>query len=148
MEQLRIKLKEGLTEPVIKSLLDDLRDKKVLGNEEIEEIVQKTKPRADQARDLIDGVSRKGTKASEIMLACLKNRDIYLYNSLNIDNHLAIPERGATCSPAPTAHSTTGTVTRNISNHIYFSFKDVITFPLSVQFYSLKKNHFFLKTCL
>uniref|UniRef100_A0A8C1VPN5 Caspase-8 n=1 Tax=Cyprinus carpio TaxID=7962 RepID=A0A8C1VPN5_CYPCA len=107
LEQLRIKLKEGLTEPIIKSLLDDLRDKKVLGNEEIEEIVQKTKPRADQARDLIDGVSRKGTKASEIMLACLKNRDIYLYNSLNIDNHLAIPERGATCSPAPTAHSTT-----------------------------------------
>lgn len=107
LEQLRIKLKEGLTEPVIKSLLDDLRDKKVLGNEEIEEIVQKTKPRADQARDLIDGVSRKGTKASEIMLACLKNRDNCLYDNLNIDSHLAIPERGATCSPAPTAHSTT-----------------------------------------
>uniref|UniRef100_A0A673GFC5 CARD domain-containing protein n=1 Tax=Sinocyclocheilus rhinocerous TaxID=307959 RepID=A0A673GFC5_9TELE len=92
LEQLRIKLKEGLTEAVIKNLLDDLRVKKVLGNEEIEEIVQKTKPRADQARDLIDGVSRKGTKASEIMLVQL---------------HEAF------------------------SNHVYFSFKYVITFPLS-----------------
>ncbi|XP_016321787.1 caspase-8-like isoform X3 [Sinocyclocheilus anshuiensis] len=107
LEQLRIKLKEGLTEAVIKNLLDDLRVKKVLGNEEIEEIVQKTKPRADQARDLIDGVSRKGTKASEIMLACLKDRDNCLSDNLNIDSHLAIPERGATCSPAPAPHSTT-----------------------------------------
>lgn len=107
LEQLRIKLKDGFTEAVIKNLLDDLRDKKVLGNEEIEEIVQKTKTRADQARDLIDGVRRKGTKASEIMLTCLKDRDNCLYDNLNIDSHLAIPETGATCSPAPTAHSTT-----------------------------------------
>lgn len=107
LEQLRIKLKEGLTEAVIKNLLDDLRDKKVLGNEEIEEIVQKTKTRADQARDLVDGVRRKGTKASEIMFTCLKERDNCLYDNLNIDSHLAFPERGATCSPAPTPHSTT-----------------------------------------
>ncbi|XP_043095770.1 caspase-22 [Puntigrus tetrazona] len=107
LEQLRIKLKEGLTEAVIKNLLDDLRDEKVLGKEEIEEIVQKTKTRADQARDLIDGVSRKGTKASEIMLKCLKDRDNCLYDNLNIDSCLEIPETGATCSPAPTPHSTT-----------------------------------------
>ncbi|XP_052412135.1 caspase-22 isoform X2 [Carassius gibelio] len=105
LEQLRIQLKDGLTEAVIKNLLDDLQDKKVLGNEEIEEIVQKTKTRADQARDLIDGVRRKGRKASEIMLTCLKDRDNYLYKNLNID-HLAIPERGATSSP-PTPQSTT-----------------------------------------
>ncbi|XP_059405270.1 caspase-22 [Carassius carassius] len=106
LEQLRIQLKDGLTEAVIKNLLDDLRAKKVLGNEEIEEIVQKTKARADQARDLIDGVSRKGRKASEIMLTCLKDRDNCLYDNLNIDSHLVIPERGATSSP-PTPQSTT-----------------------------------------
>ncbi len=100
-----------MTEAVIKSLLDDLQDKKVLGKEETEEISQKTKTRADQARDLIDGVSRKGTKASEIMFTSLMSRDIYLYNNLNIKSLLAIPEAGATCSPAPTPHSTTGTVT-------------------------------------
>lgn len=100
-----------MTEAVIKNVLDDLLDKKVLGKEEIEEIMQKTKTRADQARDLIDGVSRKGTKASQIMLTCLEKTDNCLYNDLNINSYLAIPETGATCSPAPTPHSTTGTVT-------------------------------------
>ncbi|KAF4112841.1 caspase-22 isoform X2 [Onychostoma macrolepis] len=107
LKKLRTDLRDGLTEAVIKNLLDDLQDKNVLGSEEIEVIVQKTKTRADQVRDLIDGVSRKGTKASEIMFTCLKDRDNYLYDNLNIDSLLAIPEAGATCSPTPTPHSTT-----------------------------------------
>lgn len=107
LRQLRNQLRDGLTEAVIKNLLDDLQDKKVLGSEEVEVIVQKTQTRADQARDLIDGVSRKGTKASEIMFTCLKDIDNCLYDNLNIDSRLAIPEAGATSSPTPTPHSTT-----------------------------------------
>lgn len=68
LDNCRIQLRDGLTVPVIKSLLDDLREDKVLGSEEIEEILQKTKTRTDQARDLIDYVRRKGRKASEILL--------------------------------------------------------------------------------
>ncbi|KAK7164275.1 hypothetical protein R3I94_002862 [Phoxinus phoxinus] len=101
LENCRIQLRDGLTEAVIKSLLDDLRAENVLGTEEIEEILQKTKTRTDQARDLIDSVKRKGRKASEILLKCLEKRDEHLYKSLNIDRHLAIQETGATSSHIP-----------------------------------------------
>lgn len=93
--------------PVIKSLLDDLREDKVLGSEEIEEILQKTKTRTDQARDLIDYVRRKGRKASEILLKSLEKRDKLFYEGLNIDSYSAIQETGATSSHIPI---TTGTV--------------------------------------
>ncbi|KAK9974771.1 hypothetical protein ABG768_022848 [Culter alburnus] len=98
LEKIRIQLRDGLSEPVIKCLLDDLREKNVLNTGEIEEIVQKTKTRTDQARDLIDCVKRKGMKASEILLKCLEKRDEYLYKSLNIDSHSEIPETGVTSS--------------------------------------------------
>ncbi|XDV21123.1 hypothetical protein PO909_026292 [Leuciscus waleckii] len=101
LETLRIQLRDGLTEPVIKNLLDDLRAENVLGTEEIEEIVQKTKTRTDQARDLIDYVRKKGRKASEILLQSLKIRDKHFYESLDIDSHLAIQETGATSSHIP-----------------------------------------------
>ncbi|KAK2911147.1 hypothetical protein Q8A67_003280 [Cirrhinus molitorella] len=107
LEQLRNELIQGLSEPIINSLLDDLQENKVLGNEEIEVIRQKMKTRSDQARDLIDGVRKKGSKASELMFTSLKNRDNCLYENLKIDSHLAIPETRATCSPAPMPHNTT-----------------------------------------
>lgn len=71
----------------------------MLGTDEIEEI--KTKTRADQARDLIDYVRKKGRKASEILLKSLKENDKHLYESLNIDSHSAIQETGATSSHIP-----------------------------------------------
>jgi len=98
LEKCRIKLRDGLTEPVIKSLSDHLQEENVLGKEEVEEILQRTKTRTDQARDLIDSVVRKGSKASEILLKCLEKRDKYVYDSLNIDSYSAIQEAGVTSS--------------------------------------------------
>ncbi|XP_056116037.1 caspase-22 [Rhinichthys klamathensis goyatoka] len=98
LEKCRIELRDGLTEAVIKSLSDDLRKENVLGKEEIEEILQKTKTRTDQARDLIDSVGKKGRKASEILLKWLEKRDKHFYESLNIDGYSAIQEAGATSS--------------------------------------------------
>ncbi|XP_048043291.1 caspase-22 [Megalobrama amblycephala] len=100
LEKIRIRLRDGLTVPVIKCLLDDLQEKKVLNCGEIEEIAQ-TKTRSDQARDLVDFVKKKGPKASEILLKCLEIQDEHLYNSLNIDGHSEIPETGVTSSNIP-----------------------------------------------
>lgn len=96
-----------MTEPVIKSLLDDLGKENVLGTEEIEEIRHKTKTRTDQARDLIDYVRKKGRKASEILLKSLEKTDKHFYEGLNIVSYSAIQETGATSSHIPI---TAGTV--------------------------------------
>lgn len=102
LENLRIPLIKGLSERVINGLLDDLQEKRVFGEEEIEDIQQKMKTRTDQARHVIDGVKRKGVKASEIMLTCLKTRDCHLYDTLGIDRLLApVPETEATPSQLP-----------------------------------------------
>ncbi|XP_051750962.1 caspase-22 isoform X2 [Ctenopharyngodon idella] len=101
LEKNRIQLIDGLSEPVIKHLLDDLRGENVVNSGESEEIVQKTKTRTDQARDLIDCVKRKGRKASEILLKCLEKRDECVYKNLNMDGHSKIPETAVTSSHIP-----------------------------------------------
>ncbi|XP_056313606.1 caspase-22 [Danio aesculapii] len=109
LENLRIPLIKGLSERVINGLLDDLQQNRVFGEEEIEDIQQKMKTRTDQARHVIDDVKRKGVKASEIMLTCLKTRDAHLYDTLDIDRLLApVPETEATPSQLP---ETTGCYT-------------------------------------
>lgn len=88
MEELRISLKDGLTEAVIKNLVDDLRMGEVLNRDETEDILQKTKNRPDQARYLIDSVKVKGREASKRFFASLEKNDITLYNTLTIANRL------------------------------------------------------------
>ncbi|XP_067295293.1 caspase-22 [Pseudorasbora parva] len=101
LKKCRIQLRDGLTDALIKNLLDDLLENNVIGSEEIEDIMQKTKTRTDQARDLIDNVRRKGRKASEILLNCLEKQDKFLYESLNIDSHPEISETRAHSSHLP-----------------------------------------------
>lgn len=108
MEKVRIQLIAGLSEALIKGLLDDLEGNDVVNRGETEEIVQKTKTRTDQARDLIDCVKRKGRKASEILFQCLEKRDKFVYKELNIDSHSVIPVTSS--DPPVMSGSTTGTV--------------------------------------
>ncbi|XP_073808219.1 caspase-22 [Danio rerio] len=99
LENLRPDLIKGLSERVINGLLDDLQQKRVFGEEEIEVIQHRMKTRADQARHVIDDVKRKGVKASEIMLASLKTRDPHLYDTLGIERLLVpVPETELTPS--------------------------------------------------
>nr|XP_055054853.1 caspase-1-A-like [Misgurnus anguillicaudatus] len=88
LEELRNDLIEGLTEAVIRDLVDDLRKEKVLNKNETEDILHITKTRADQARDLIDSVKMKGYDASETMFNSLEKRDTTLHNKLQIRQRL------------------------------------------------------------
>ncbi|XP_076838094.1 caspase-7-like [Brachyhypopomus gauderio] len=84
LKRVRIQLKESLTEPVIKQLLDDLKDEKVLGEEEVESILQQNLQRADQARCMIDSVTKKGHNASRILIDKLQKRDNIVYDKVGL----------------------------------------------------------------
>ncbi|XP_036412129.1 caspase-22 [Colossoma macropomum] len=99
LADVRTDLKDGLTLPVIKQLLDDLRKERVLNEEEAETILDSNAARADKARDLIDSVRKKGRVASEIMIVKLKVHDEHLYNKLELGKHV----RSACGKPAPEA---------------------------------------------
>lgn len=98
LEKLRIDLKDGLTEAVIKNLADDLRNGEVLNKDETEEVLHRTKTRPDQARDLIDSVRVKGCEASERFFAFLEKCDKTLYKNLKIASLLEalLPKATAT----------------------------------------------------
>ena len=61
--------------PVIKGLLDDLWQKKLLSTEEKDFVMEKENIKTDRARCLIDMVIGKGETASKEMIASIKKRD-------------------------------------------------------------------------
>uniref|UniRef100_A0A8C8I7C9 CARD domain-containing protein n=1 Tax=Oncorhynchus tshawytscha TaxID=74940 RepID=A0A8C8I7C9_ONCTS len=73
---------DSVTKPVIKQLLDDLLEDKVLNDEETESVTGENSTRAEQARCLIDMVRRKGSKASDKMISRVQERDPGLHNKL------------------------------------------------------------------
>ncbi|XP_076837161.1 caspase-7-like isoform X2 [Brachyhypopomus gauderio] len=84
LQRVRIQLKESLTETVIKQLLDDLKEETVLGDEEVESILQQNPQRADRARCLIDSVKKKGPTASRILIEKLQKFDKNVYDKLEL----------------------------------------------------------------
>uniref|UniRef100_A0AAY5ECG3 CARD domain-containing protein n=1 Tax=Electrophorus electricus TaxID=8005 RepID=A0AAY5ECG3_ELEEL len=86
LERVRTELKDSLTDSVIKQLLDDLNDEKVLGEEEVESVLQQNPLRADRARCLIDSVKKKGPRACQILLEKLQKRDENVYDKLQLDD--------------------------------------------------------------
>ncbi|KAM9453947.1 caspase a-like isoform 1-T1 [Salvelinus alpinus] len=75
---------DSVTKPVIKQLLDDLLEDKVLNDEETESVTEENSTRAEQARCLIDMVRKKGSKASEKMIARIQERDPVLYDKMSL----------------------------------------------------------------
>uniref|UniRef100_A0A8K9VGM3 Caspase-1 n=1 Tax=Oncorhynchus mykiss TaxID=8022 RepID=A0A8K9VGM3_ONCMY len=73
---------DSVTKPVIKQLLDDLLEDKVLNDEETESVTEENSTRAEQARCLIDMVRKKGSKASDKMIARVQERDPGLYDKM------------------------------------------------------------------
>ncbi|XP_056466650.1 uncharacterized protein LOC130405536 isoform X8 [Gadus chalcogrammus] len=61
--------------PVIKGLLDDLWQQKLLSTEDMDSVMEKGKIKADMARCLIDMVIGKGENASKEMIDSMKKRD-------------------------------------------------------------------------
>ncbi|XP_041929968.1 caspase a-like [Alosa sapidissima] len=93
----RVKFVEKVTTPVLKQLLDDLNDDRVLNEEEMESVFEENKARADRARCLIDMVRKKGNKSSERMIKRIQERDENLYGELS----LSVMASGTTAPAAP-----------------------------------------------
>ena len=78
----RTKFVENVSAPVLKQLLDDLNEGRVLKEEEMESVIEEHKARTDKARCLIDMVRKKGEKSSKKMIEYIKERDENLYDVL------------------------------------------------------------------
>ncbi|XP_059904900.1 NACHT, LRR and PYD domains-containing protein 12-like isoform X4 [Gadus macrocephalus] len=83
LERIRSEFVKGVSEPVIKGLLDDLWQQKVFSSEE-KDYVMAERTKADQARCLIDMVMGKGERASQAMIDSMKKRDEHLCSTLGL----------------------------------------------------------------
>ncbi|XP_043960950.1 uncharacterized protein LOC122824387 [Gambusia affinis] len=77
LKETRTRIIDGISEPVLQSLLDKLLEKKVLSDSE-REAVEAEKIRGDKARVLVDTVRRKGAAASSEMIRFLCELDPFL----------------------------------------------------------------------
>ncbi|XP_067393829.1 caspase-1-like isoform X2 [Emydura macquarii macquarii] len=83
---------ESVNRAVLSTLLDDLLQRQVLNEEEVEEVRESCGRTRDQARCLIDGVRRKGARASEIFIERLWVRDSHLATNLGLGAPSGVPE--------------------------------------------------------
>lgn len=82
LEKLRKTFVEKVSKEIVKQLLDDLEDDKILNSGEAEAIIEENPRTTDKARKLIDNVRRKGDKASNRLIHHLQMRDATLHEEL------------------------------------------------------------------
>ncbi|XP_054901665.1 caspase a-like isoform X1 [Poeciliopsis prolifica] len=90
LTRVRGRFVEKVSKALIKQLLDDLLEDRLLNEGETDSVLEDNTGKADMARCLIDMVRKKGDKASRKMIEHLENRDPTLYSEL-----------GLTCKPTP-----------------------------------------------
>ena len=84
LSRVRTKFIEKVSKALIRSLLDDLLEARVLNQGESEEILEENCGRPDQARCLIDIVRKKGDPASNKMIDFINGRDKLLHAELGL----------------------------------------------------------------
>ncbi|XP_056460849.1 NLR family CARD domain-containing protein 3-like isoform X7 [Gadus chalcogrammus] len=89
LRRIRSEFVKGVSDPVIKGLLDDLYHHEVFSSEEKDSVMEEQRSRADQARCLIDMVIAKGERASQMMIDGIKERDKHLCINLGLSSSLA-----------------------------------------------------------
>uniref|UniRef100_A0A8C8RGM7 Caspase-1 n=1 Tax=Pelusios castaneus TaxID=367368 RepID=A0A8C8RGM7_9SAUR len=82
---------ESVSRAVLSNLLDDLLEHRVVNEEEVEEVKEGCSRTRDQARCLIDGVRKKGARASEIFIEHLFVRDSHLATNLGLGAPSGVP---------------------------------------------------------
>lgn len=82
LEKLRKTFVEKVSNEIVKHLLDDLEDDKVLNFREAEAIIEVNRRATDRATKLIDNVRKKGNGASNRLIHHLKTRDPFLHEEL------------------------------------------------------------------
>ncbi|CAL8334778.1 unnamed protein product [Boreogadus saida] len=88
LRRIRSEFVEGVSDPVIKGLLDDLYHHKVFKCSEEKDHVMAGSTKADQARCMIDMVIGKGERASQAMIDSMKKRDQHLCSTLGLMSSL------------------------------------------------------------
>ncbi|CAL8289861.1 unnamed protein product [Arctogadus glacialis] len=89
LQRIRSKFVKGVSDPVMKGLLDDLWQQKVFSTEEKDSVIEDQKSKVDRARRLIDMVMGKGERASHVMIDSMKKRDEHLCFNLGLISSLA-----------------------------------------------------------
>uniref|UniRef100_A0A8C5B0V1 CARD domain-containing protein n=1 Tax=Gadus morhua TaxID=8049 RepID=A0A8C5B0V1_GADMO len=89
LQRIRSEFVKGVSDPVIKCLLDDLWQQKVFSTEEKDSVIEDQKSKVDRARCLIDMVMGKGERASQAMIDSMKKRDEHLCSTLGLMSSLA-----------------------------------------------------------
>ncbi|CAL8282785.1 unnamed protein product [Boreogadus saida] len=89
LRRIRSEFVKGVSDPVIKGLLDDLYHHEVFSSEEKDSVMEEQRSRADQACCLIDMVIGKGERASQMMIDGIKERDKHLCINLGLISSLA-----------------------------------------------------------
>lgn len=81
---LRTGLVESLNKAVVTDLLDDLQERKIFNTGEVEEVQEGQRTTKEKARSLLDMVLRKGPRACEGFIECLRQRDQELCSKLQL----------------------------------------------------------------
>lgn len=99
--RVRTKFIGKVSKAIIKQLLDDLLEDRLLNDGEVESVLEDNSTKADMARCLIDTVKRKGDKASRKLIEHIENRDPALYEELELSSGpppVAAPQKKKTWS--------------------------------------------------
>ncbi|XP_034276905.1 caspase-1-like isoform X1 [Pantherophis guttatus] len=85
LEEVRAEFIKRVNKSIINQLLDVLLHKRIIDDEEVEEVNAKDKTQ-DQARILIDNVRKKGPDASQHFIYILVARNTFLAEQLGLQN--------------------------------------------------------------
>ncbi|NP_001079341.1 caspase-1-B [Xenopus laevis] len=91
LNKVRKAIINGCNPAMISDLLDDLQDKHVLKDYEVEHINKKNNTSRDRCRDMIDSVKKKGEYSSNILLESLVKNHKTLAESLGLHEHAPSP---------------------------------------------------------
>uniref|UniRef100_A0A3B5M086 Caspase a n=1 Tax=Xiphophorus couchianus TaxID=32473 RepID=A0A3B5M086_9TELE len=86
ISKVRSKFVEKVSKPILKQLLDDLLEDRLLNDGEVESVLEDNTNKADMARCLIDIVRKKGTRGSKMLIDHIKTRDEALHAELFPDS--------------------------------------------------------------
>ncbi|CAH2220183.1 caspase-1-like isoform X2 [Pelobates cultripes] len=84
LQRVRTKLVEKASQALLDGLLDDLLDRAIVSEAEMDDIKQRYPVTRDRCRQMVDTVKRKGDLSSSFLLQKLSERDTILCTELNI----------------------------------------------------------------
>ncbi|XP_023620676.1 caspase-1-like [Myotis lucifugus] len=104
LKEKRVVFVQSVTSGTINGLLDDLLEKRVLNQEEMEKVRRENDTIMDKARALIDSVIPKGDKASQVCIDHIRKIDSQLAEKMGLPSDPAVPPE--VTGPAESAETT------------------------------------------